>query len=181
MMLKMKKRMGKEMRKNLSIRQYSSANCCKDTAFVAARSWTSYLKLSLHTILMFILCWPDTYLCFLNKMAAYLKGRKKNSTTEIFDAFDCKVHAHTANFPYPDLVVRKYGLFQEPLLIVRKGKCLNLPVHLTSFFIEVIWLCVQHVPYWCCYQYDQNLNFYILYLSKMIYFCFKTYQFYHCM
>ena len=160
--------MGKEMRKNLSIRQYSSANCCKDTAFVAARSWTSYLKLSLHTILMFILCWPDTYLCFLNKMAAYLKGEDKEKFNLRFSTLStvCKVHAHTANLPYPDLVVRTYGLFQEPLLIVRKGKWPNLLVHLTSFLIEVIWLCVQrvqHVPHWwCCYQYDQNLNFSIL-------------------
>ena len=56
MMLKTKKRMGKEIRKNLSIRQYSSANCCNETALVWALSCTSYLKLSLQTILMFILC-----------------------------------------------------------------------------------------------------------------------------
>ena len=90
------------------------------------------------------------------------RRKKKKSTTETLVTFECSMHAHTANLPYPDLVVRKYGLFQKPLLIVRKGKCPNLPVHLTSFLIEVIWLCVQHVPYWCCYQHDQNLNFSIL-------------------
>ena len=37
--------MGKEIRKNLSIRQYSSANCCNETALVWALSCTSYLTL----------------------------------------------------------------------------------------------------------------------------------------
>lgn len=38
MMLKTKKRMGKETRKNLSIRQYSSASCCTDMVFVTGLS-----------------------------------------------------------------------------------------------------------------------------------------------
>ena len=75
MILNTKNKMGKEIRKNLSILQYSSANCWTETALTAL-SCTSYLKLSLHTILMFILCWPDTYRCFLNNIAAYLKFKK---------------------------------------------------------------------------------------------------------
>ena len=58
-MLNTKNKIGNDIKKNLSILQYSSANCCTETALTAL-SWTSYLKLSLHTILMFILCWPDT-------------------------------------------------------------------------------------------------------------------------
>ena len=75
MILNTKNKIGKEIRKNLSILQYSSANCWTETALTAL-SCTSYLKLSLHTILMFILCWPDTYRCFLNNIAAYLKFKK---------------------------------------------------------------------------------------------------------
>jgi hypothetical protein len=78
-MLKIKNSIGKEIRKNLSIRQYSSASCCKDTALVAALSCTSYLKLSLHTILMFIRCWLETYRCFLNNIAAYLQEKRKKT------------------------------------------------------------------------------------------------------
>ena len=74
-MLNTKNKIGNDIKKNLSILQYSSANCWTETALTAL-SCTSYLKLSLHTILMFILCWPDTYRCFLNNIAAYLKFKK---------------------------------------------------------------------------------------------------------
>jgi hypothetical protein len=88
-MLKIKNSIGKEIRKNLSIRQYSSASCCKDTALVAALSCTSYLKLSLHTILMFIRCWLETYRCFLNNIAAYLQEKRKKMIINCFVCDNC--------------------------------------------------------------------------------------------
>ena len=75
MILNTKNKIGKEIRKNLSILQYSSANCWAETALIAF-SCISHLNLSLHSILMFILRWPDTYRCFLNNIAAYLKYKK---------------------------------------------------------------------------------------------------------
>ena len=78
MMLKMKNKIGNEMRKNLSILQYSSANCRASRMALAAdwRSCTSYLKLSLQTIFVLNRCVAETYRCFLNRMAAYLKNKK---------------------------------------------------------------------------------------------------------
>ena len=73
--LNTKNKIGKVIRKKLSILQYSSANCWAETALIAF-SCISHLNLSLHSILMFILRWPDTYRCFLNNIAAYLKYKK---------------------------------------------------------------------------------------------------------
>ena len=73
--LNTKNKIGKVIRKTLSILQYSSANCWTETALIAF-SCTSHLNLSLYSILMFILRWSDTYRCFLNNIAAYLKYKK---------------------------------------------------------------------------------------------------------
>ena len=86
--------------------QYSSASCCMVTAWFAGDfSCTSYLKFSLHTIFRFTwmgkvkgngvcskrlgswftLCWPDTYRCFLNRIAAYLQHASHSMLFKLLD------------------------------------------------------------------------------------------------